>query len=164
MRSAASIIRTYAKAAVALLQEKIALREDGAAMTGVSGAGSTGGVMMLSRSWFNEANTSTWYLVPGLSIVVLTLSASFLGSIVIAREWERGTMETLAITPATSLEIVLSKFLANYALIAVGRPPHLPHGRLHFERSGARKPLSSRAHDALLYRLGRKLRTFPLPF
>ena len=118
--SAATIIRTYAKAAVALLQEKIALREDGAAMTGVSGAGSTGGVMMLSRSWFNEANTSAWYLVPGLSIVVLTLSASFLGSIVIAREWERGTMETLAITPATSLEIVLSKFLANYALIAVG--------------------------------------------
>lgn len=110
--SAATIIRTYAKAAVALLQEKIALREDG--------AGSTGGVMMLSRSWFNEANTSAWYLVPGLSIVVLTLSASFLGSIVIAREWERGTMETLAITPATSLEIVLSKFLANYALIAVG--------------------------------------------
>ena len=118
--SAATIIRTYAKAAVALLQEKIALREDGAAMTGVSGAGSAGGVMMLSRSWFNEANTSAWYLVPGLSIVVLTLSASFLGSIVIAREWERGTMETLAITPATSLEIVLSKFIANYALITVG--------------------------------------------
>ena len=62
--SAATIIRTYAKAAIALLQEKIALRGDGAAMTGVSGAGSAGGVMMLSRSWFNEANTSAWYLVP----------------------------------------------------------------------------------------------------
>ncbi len=118
--SAATIIRTYAKAAIALLQEKIALRGDGAAMTGVSGGSARGGVMMLSRSWFNEANTSAWYLVPGLSIVVLTLSASFLGSIVIAREWERGTMETLSITPATSFEIVLSKFLANYALITVG--------------------------------------------
>lgn len=118
--SAATIIRTYAKATIGLMQEKIALREDSAAIIGAAGASSAGGVMMLSRSWFNEANTSAWYLVPGLSIVVLTLSASFLGSIVIAREWERGTMETLCITPATPLEIVLSKFLSNYALITVG--------------------------------------------
>ena len=118
--SAATIIRTYAKATIGLMQEKIALREDSAAVIGAAGASSAGGVMMLSRSWFNEANTSAWYLVPGLSIVVLTLSASFLGSIVIAREWERGTMETLCITPATPLEIVLSKFLTNYALITVG--------------------------------------------
>lgn len=125
--SAASIIRTYVKAATGLMLEEAALRDDlpqtlgtpsDAAAAPVSPVAGT--VSMVSRSWFNEANASPWYLVPGLMIVVLTLSAGFLGSIVIAREWERGTMESLCITPAAPLEIVLSKFLANFALISVG--------------------------------------------
>lgn len=87
--SAASIIRTYAAAVVAGLSQKIALREDFALLGSSAGpqAQTSGAAALLSRTWFNEANTSAWYLVPGLSIVVLTLSASFLGAIIIAREW-----------------------------------------------------------------------------
>lgn len=131
--SAASIIRTYVKAATGGMLEEAALRDDlpqtlgtpyDAAAAALAAAAPVspvaGTVSMVSRSWFNEANASPWYLVPGLTIVVLTLSAGFLGSIVIAREWERGTMESLCITPAAPLEIVLSKFLANFALISVG--------------------------------------------
>ena len=89
--SAASIIRTYAAAVLAGLSQKIALREDFALLGSSAGpqAQTSGAAALLSRTWFNEANTSAWYLVPGLSIVVLTLSASFLGAIIIAREWER---------------------------------------------------------------------------
>lgn len=78
--SAASIIRTYAAAVVAGLSQKIALREDFALLGSSAGpqAQTSGAAALLSRTWFNEANTSAWYLVPGLSIVVLTLSASFL--------------------------------------------------------------------------------------
>ena len=127
--SAASIIRTYVKAATGLMLEGAALREDlpqtlgtpyDAAAAAAPPSPVAGTISIVSRSWFNEANASSWYLVPGLTIVVLTLSAGFLGSIVIAREWERGTMEALCITPAAPLEIVLSKFLANFALISVG--------------------------------------------
>ncbi|WP_443744353.1 ABC transporter permease [Sutterella sp.] len=126
--SAASIIRTYVKAATGLMLEGAALREDlpqtlgtpyDAAAAAAPPSPVAGTISIVSRSWFNEANASSWYLVPGLTIVVLTLSAGFLGSIVIAREWERGTMESLCITPAAPLEIVLSKFLANFALLSV---------------------------------------------
>jgi ABC-2 type transport system permease protein len=66
--------------------------------------------------WFNEAGNSTWYLVPGLIALVMTLIGAFLTSLLIAREWERGTLEALFVTPVRPTEIVLSK-LAPYLLI-----------------------------------------------
>lgn len=59
--------------------------------------------------WFNEAGISTWYLVPGLIALVLTLIGAFLTSLLIAREWERGTLESLFVTPVRPLEVVLAK-------------------------------------------------------
>lgn len=52
--------------------------------------------------------------------MVLTLSASFLGAIIIAREWERGTLEMLSVTPASPGAILAAKFLVNFLLTAVG--------------------------------------------
>lgn len=65
---------------------------------------------------FNEANDSTWYLVPGLLALVMTLIGAFLTSMLIAREWERGTLESLFVTPVQPLELVLAK-LAPYVVI-----------------------------------------------
>ena len=45
------------------------------------------GVEVVQRMWFNEAGISTWYLVPGLLVLVLTLIGAFLTSLLIAREW-----------------------------------------------------------------------------
>ncbi|AIT78932.1 ABC transporter permease [Novosphingobium pentaromativorans] len=76
------------------------------------GAMSRGGSITLKqRTWFNEASISTWYLVPGLIVLVMTLVGAFLTSLLIAREWERGTLEALFVTPVRPLEIVLSKLL-----------------------------------------------------
>src|SRR5690606_13362810 len=47
------------------------------------------------RIWYNEANTSTWFLVPGLIVLIMTLIGAFLTALVMAREWERGTLEAL---------------------------------------------------------------------
>jgi ABC-2 type transport system permease protein len=66
--------------------------------------------------WFNEASSSTWYLVPGLIALVLTLIGAFLTSLLIAREWERGTLESLFVTPVRPLEIVLAK-LTPYLVV-----------------------------------------------
>lgn len=82
--------------------------------TGNTNAG--GGVVLVQRMWFNEASNSTWYLVPGLIALVMTLIGAFLTSLLIAREWERGTLESLFVTPVRPLELVLSK-LAPYLVI-----------------------------------------------
>lgn len=76
-----------------------------------------GSVALVQRVWFNEAGESTWFLVPGLIVLVMTLIGAFLTSLLIAREWERGTLESLFVTPVRPLELVLAK-LAPY--LAVG--------------------------------------------
>jgi ABC-2 type transport system permease protein len=73
-------------------------------------------VVVLPRMWFNEASSSRWYLVPGLIALVLTLIGAFLTSLLIAREWERGTLESLFVTPVRPLELVLAK-LTPYLVI-----------------------------------------------
>lgn len=78
--------------------------------------GATPGITLVQRMWFNEAGNSTWYLVPGLIALVMTLIGAFLTSLLIAREWERGTLESLFVTPVRPLELVLAK-LTPYMVI-----------------------------------------------
>lgn len=73
-------------------------------------------VTIVQRMWFNEASDSTWYLVPGLIALVMTLIGAFLTSLLVAREWERGTLESLFVTPVRPLELVLAK-LAPFLVI-----------------------------------------------
>ncbi len=90
-------------------------------------------LQLSTRAWFNEANTSTWYLVPGLLVVTMTLVGSFLTALVIAREWERGTMESLLASPLKPLELFLGKFIPNYAIAALGTSIALLIALLLFE-------------------------------
>ncbi|MCP1659401.1 ABC transporter permease [Neisseria perflava] len=83
--------------------------------SGVSGGS---GVTIVQRMWFNEASISTWYLVPGLLVLVLTLIGAFLTSLLIAREWERGTLESLFVTPVRPMEIALAK-LTPYVFVGM---------------------------------------------
>ena len=55
-------------------------------------------------------------IVPGLVAVIMMIIAAMLTSLTIAREWERGTMEQLAATPVTRLEVVLGKLLPYLAI------------------------------------------------
>lgn len=73
-------------------------------------------VEVVQRMWFNETGNSSWYLVPGLIVLVLTLIGAFLTSLLIAREWERGTLESLFVTPVRPLELILAK-LAPYLVV-----------------------------------------------
>jgi ABC-2 type transport system permease protein len=69
-----------------------------------------------SRAWFNPSTVSRNFLVPGSIAVVMTIIGALLTSLVVAREWERGTMEALLATPVTSAEMLLSKILPYYLL------------------------------------------------
>ncbi len=73
-----------------------------------------------SRSWFNEANDSTWFLFSGQYIGIITVMCVFLSSFVISREWDRGTIETLSASNAQAFDIVLSKVIVYFALGFIG--------------------------------------------
>lgn len=107
--STASAIEGYVGGALALPTQQQADRA-GNKSTG------TASITVVQRMWFNEAGESTWYLVPGLIVLVMTLIGAFLTSLLIAREWERGTLESLFVTPVRPLELVLSK-LSPYIVI-----------------------------------------------
>ena len=79
---------------------------------------STGIISVEQRMWFNESANSTWFLVPGLMVLILTLIGAFLTGLLIARERERGTLEALFVTPVHPLEIVLAK-LVPYIVIGL---------------------------------------------
>lgn len=69
-----------------------------------------------TRSWFNPSTISRNFLVPGEISVVMTIIGALLTSLVVAREWERGTMELLLSTPMTRTEFLISKILPYYVL------------------------------------------------
>ncbi|ATU92304.1 ABC transporter permease [Phyllobacterium zundukense] len=77
-------------------------------------------VDMQMRLWFNEANDSTYFLVPGLIVLVMTLIGALLTALVMAREWERGTFEALFVTPARPGEILLGKTVPYFVLGMLG--------------------------------------------
>ena len=65
---------------------------------------------------FNPAVRSRDYLVPGLIAMIMTLTGALLTALVIAREWERGTMEALMVTRVRMREIVLAKLIPYFVL------------------------------------------------
>jgi ABC-2 type transport system permease protein len=79
-----------------------------------------GGVVIEPRLWFNEANDSSYFLVPGLIVLVMTLIGALLTALVMAREWERGTFEALFVTPVRSSEILLGKTVPYFLLGLIG--------------------------------------------
>ncbi|AMD93086.1 ABC transporter permease [Desulfomicrobium orale] len=68
------------------------------------------------RYWFNAAAVSRHYLIPGSITIIMTVIGAMLTSLVVAREWERGTMEALLASPATRTELLLSKLIPYYIL------------------------------------------------
>jgi ABC-2 type transport system permease protein len=98
----ARIIQGYAQAAVGVWAARRSAEGERV---------STGPVQVQNRLWFNETNESRYFLVPGLIVLVMTLIGALLTSLVVAREWERGTMEQLAATPVHRVEVILGKLL-----------------------------------------------------
>jgi ABC-2 type transport system permease protein len=68
------------------------------------------------RIWFNEDLLSIVFIVPGVIAIVMSVVGTFLTSLTIAREWERGTMEQLISTPVTPLEILIGKLVPYFAI------------------------------------------------
>ncbi|MFS2124503.1 ABC transporter permease [Pseudomonas sp. Pseusp97] len=109
----AASVSTYVSSALAGYAEKQADR-------GAASSAQAGAVTIVQRMWFNAANTSTWYLVPGLIVLIMTLVGAFLTALVMAREWERGTLEALFVTPVRPVEILLAKIIPCFGIGMIG--------------------------------------------
>ena len=84
-----------------------------------NGMNQASGARLDSRFWYNPELKSRNFLIPGSIAIVMTLIGTLLTALVIAREWERGTMEAMLATPVTNKEILLGK-LIPYFLLGLG--------------------------------------------
>ena len=125
--SRATIIRNYINGALS----QWALRQTDRGTKG--GTAAAGTITVAERMWFNAANTSTWYLVPGLIVLIMTLVGAFLTAMVMAREWERGTLEALFVSPVRPTEILLAKIIPYFMIGMLGLGMCLLAARFLFE-------------------------------
>ena len=112
--SRALIIRGYVNSTIRQWAQRLADRR------GRADRVAAGTVTLVERMWFNSANTSTWYLVPGLIVLIMTLVGAFLTAMVMAREWERGTLEALFVSPVRPTEILLAKIIPYFLVGMLG--------------------------------------------
>ncbi len=68
------------------------------------------------RYWFNEELQSRYFLLSGSLAIIMTLIGSLLTALVVAREWERGTMEALMSTSVRKSELVFGKVIPYFFL------------------------------------------------
>ncbi len=73
-------------------------------------------VTLDSRYWYNQEINSHYFVLPGSLSITMTLIGMLLTALVIAREWERGTMEAILTTKVTRIQIVLGKYIPYFIL------------------------------------------------
>lgn len=66
------------------------------------------------RVWFNEDLESRNFIIPGIIAIIVMIAGAILTSLVIAREYENGTMETVLTLPLTGPEFILGKALPYF--------------------------------------------------
>ena len=66
------------------------------------------------RIWFNEDLESRNFIIPGIIAIIIMIVGALLTSLIIAREYENGTMETIKSLPVRAGELLLGKALPYF--------------------------------------------------
>ena len=82
---------------------------DQADAKGVNLAG--GGLSALTRVWYNPEGSSSAFLVPGLIVLLLTITTVQQTANTLVREKEQGTYEQLVVSPIKRIELMVGKVL-----------------------------------------------------
>lgn len=103
----ASFVQNYVSSAFSnwLAQERISKKITGLPL-----------ISAQPRFWYNEQLESRFFLLPGSLAIIMTLIGTLLTALVVAREWERGTMESLMVTPVGVEELVFGKLIPYFLL------------------------------------------------
>ena len=70
----------------------------------------------VTRTWYNQESNGYFFVLPGSIAITMTMIGILLTALVVAREWERGTMEALLSTKVTKIHIVLGKYIPYFCL------------------------------------------------
>lgn len=98
-------------------------------------------LILSDRILFNPNLEYSWYMVPGMLILLITMTGALLTSFSLVRERENGTLEQLLVTPVSPIQIIIGKAFPYWvlsqitfylALGVVGLWYHLPFHMLHF--------------------------------
>ncbi len=103
----AQFVQNYVQAAWQIWLQQQAISDD------LQGLGLTS---VQTRFWYNEELESRFFLIPGSLAIIMTLIGTLLTALVVAREWERGTMEALLSTPVSIFDIIVGKLIPYYFL------------------------------------------------
>lgn len=103
----ASFFTAYAEGVRANWQAGQSMRPAGNARSSVE---------IAHRFWFNPELASRFFLIPGSIAIVMTMIGTLLTALVVAREWERGTMEAIMATPVGMPEFLATKVIPYYLL------------------------------------------------
>ncbi len=75
------------------------------------------GVDVRPRVWYNPNLESSYFMIPGMMVLVLFVFTTLFTSTSIVREREMGTIEQLIVTPIRPIELVVAKVLP-YVLVS----------------------------------------------
>ncbi len=75
-----------------------------------------GGISLETRFWYNPDLRSTNFIVPGIIVLVMSMTGTLLTALIVSREWERGTMESMLAAPATMVELAGAKLGVYFVL------------------------------------------------
>jgi len=82
--------------------------------------------------FYNPGLTSSWFFVPGVMGLVITLIGTIVSSITVVKEKDTGTLEQLLMTPSASWEILLAKVIPLFFLLMGDVLLALTMGRIVF--------------------------------
>ena len=68
------------------------------------------------RVWFNEDLESRNFIVPGIIAIIIMIVGAMLTSLVVAREYENGTMETIRSLPVPAAEFLIGKAIPYFII------------------------------------------------
>ncbi len=71
------------------------------------------------RVWFNEDMESRNFIIPGIIAIIIMIVGALLTSLIIAREYENGTMETIKSLPVSAMEFYLGKAFPYFFIALV---------------------------------------------
>ena len=90
-------------------------------------------INVIQRLWFNPTTESIHFLMAGALTMILAIVGTFLTSLVVAKEWERGTMEAMIATPVSIEEIIVAKVIPYFLLSMVSLAVSVSYGKIFFK-------------------------------
>lgn len=111
--NSAQLGQAYANGLSRVFGAKVAIEQAQTKGANTGGGGLTGRI----RVWYNSEGSSSAYLIPGLIVLLITITTVQQTANTLVREKEQGTFEQLVVSPIRRIELMIGKVMP-WAVIA----------------------------------------------